>query len=179
VYGAAGIAAGLSTMLFVRPPDIVLADFGRLLAARAPDGGYFVTGTAEKLDRSFLASETAAPLKAWPTTGAAGVLDCADPGRCFYTARGRRVALVASEAGLPVVCGTVDAIVAQVPAGFQCRGEIAVADRIDNWRYGAIALWLGEDHVTLESANQSRGNRPWVPHPVSARQRARAAAAGR
>jgi hypothetical protein len=54
-----------------------------------------------------------------------------------------------------------------------------VADRIDNWRRGAIALWLAADGVTMESSNASRGDRPWVPHPVSARERARAAAAAR
>jgi competence protein ComEC len=184
-WGTAGIAAGLATMLFARPPDIVLADFGRLLAARGPDGDYFVADTAEELTRSFLASETGATLLPWPATGpatgpaagaAAGALDCRDPGRCFYAARGRRVALVTGAAGLPVLCGTVDAIVAQLPAGFACRRHIPVADRIDNWRYGAIALWLDGAGVTMESANASRGNRPWVPHPLSARERARLAA---
>ena len=38
VWGLAGIAAGFATMLLTRPPDIVLADLGRLLAARAADG---------------------------------------------------------------------------------------------------------------------------------------------
>lgn len=171
------IAAGLATMLLARPPDLILADFGRLLAARAADGGYFVAAGADRLDRSFLAGETAAPLREWPAPGAPGLIDCDSPSRCFYAAHGRRVALVANAAGLPVLCGTVDAIVAQVPAGFACRGHIPVADRIDNWRYGAIALWLDRRGVTLESANRSRGDRPWVPHPVSAKERARAKAA--
>lgn len=87
-----------------------------------------------------------------------------------------RVAVLTSAAGLPVVCGTVDAIVAQIPAGFSCRSRIPVVDRIDSWRQGSIALWLAQDHITVESANASRGDRPWVPHPVSARERARAAA---
>ena len=52
-----------------------------------------------------------------------------------------------------------------------------VVDRIDSWRHGAVALWLDPDGITVESANESRGDRPWVPHPVSARERARNAAA--
>ena len=52
------------------------------------------------------------------------------------------MALVTGEAGLPVACGTVDAIVAQVPAGFACRSLIPTVDRIDNWRQGAVVLWL-------------------------------------
>ncbi len=177
VWGTAGIAAGVATMLLTRPPDIILADFGRLLAARAPDGDYVVADTAEKLDRAFLADETGARLLQWPAAGtASGALACSDADRCFYTLHGRRVALVIGAAGLPVACDTVNAIVAQVPAGFACRSRIPVADRIDDWRYGAIGLWLAADGVSVESANASRGDRPWVPHPVSARERARIAA---
>ena len=39
------------------------------------------------------------------------------------------------------------------------------------WRRGAVALWLDEDRITIESANESRGDRPWVPHPRPARER--------
>ena len=78
------------------------------------------------------------------------------------------------EAGLPVVCDTVEAIVSQVAAGYQCRSKIPVVDRIDSWRQGATALWLDEGGIVIESANGSRGDRPWVPHPVSARERAKA-----
>jgi hypothetical protein len=165
----------MATMLVVRAPDIVLGDFGRYLAVRAPSGGYFVADSTEKLTRSFLASESGAAVLAWPADGTAGgALECPAEGRCTYAGRGRRVALVSGPAGLPVPCYTVDAIVAQVPAGFRCRSQIPVVDRIDSWRYGAIALWLDPDGITVESSNQTRGDRPWVPHPVSARERAAA-----
>ena len=175
-WGTAGIAAGMATMLLTSPPDLILADLGRFLAARAPDGNYRVAETGETLDRSFLVQETGANLLPWPAVASpAGALDCPAAGRCFYAAHGRRVALVTGEAGLPMACETLDAIVAQVPAGFQCRSQIPVLDRIDSWRQGAIALWLEPGGVTIESTNASRGDRPWVPHPVSARERARAA----
>src|SRR6266851_4466171 len=175
-WGSVGIAAGMATMLLTRPPDLILADFGRFLAARAPDGNYLVADTGEKLTRSFLVQETGASLLPWPAAASsAGALDCPAEGRCFYAAHARRVALVTGEAGLPVACNTVDAIVAQVPAGFQCRSQIPVVDRIDSWRQGAIALWLEPGGVRVESTNAGRGDRPWVPHPVSARERARAA----
>jgi len=177
-YGLAGIAAGLATMLLTRPPDIVLGDFGRLLAVRAPDGGYHVADGAETITRSFLTQETGAPLLPWPertpqpAAPLATPLDCTTEGRCIYTAAGHRIALLTGSAGLPIVCDTVDAIVGQVPAGFSCRSRIPVVDRIDSWRQGAIALWLDPGRITVETANGSRGNRPWVPHPVSARERA-------
>jgi hypothetical protein len=46
-----------------------------------------------------------------------------------------------------------------------------VVDRIDSWRRGSVALWLDKNGITVESANESRGDRPWVPHPRPARER--------
>jgi len=90
---------------------------------------------------------------------------------CRYTARGRTVAIVTGAAAFPVKCSGLDAIVSQVPAGFRCRSMMPVIDRIDSWRRGAVALWLDRDGVTVESANESRGDRPWVPHPRAAPRR--------
>jgi competence protein ComEC len=179
VWGTAAIAAGMATMLLTRPPDILLGDLGRLLAVRTAEGNYLVADSAEEITRSFLRQETGASLRSWPAAGAAAAdgLNCAADGRCTYEARGRRVALVTGESGASVECNTVDAIVAQVPAGFRCRPRIPVNDRIDSWRQGAIALWLDPGGIIVDSANQSRGDRPWVPHPVSAKERARAAEA--
>src|SRR5712692_5397362 len=86
-WGSVGIAAGMATMLLTRPPDLILADFGRFLAARMPDGNYLVADTAEKLTRSFLVQETGASLLPWPAAASsAGALDCPAEGRCFYAA---------------------------------------------------------------------------------------------
>src|SRR6266446_133993 len=65
-WGSLGIAAGMATMLLTRPPDLILADFGRFLAVRAPDGNYFIADASEKLTRSFLVQETGASLLPWP-----------------------------------------------------------------------------------------------------------------
>ncbi len=91
-------------------------------------------------------------------------LDCAGE-LCRYSARGQHVAIVTGTGALPLECGAWDAIVSQVPAGFRCRGVVPVIDRIDSWRAGAVALWLDAGGVAVESANGSRGDRPWVPHP--------------
>src|SRR5437762_5786498 len=56
--GTLGIAAGLATMLLTRPPDVILGDFGRFLAARTPEGDYRVVAGADKIHRSLLVSET-------------------------------------------------------------------------------------------------------------------------
>jgi hypothetical protein len=43
--------------------------------------------------------------------------------------------------------------------------SISNNNSIDSWRRGAVALWLDPDGIAVESANESRGDRPWVPHP--------------
>jgi competence protein ComEC len=166
-WGAAAIAAGFAAMALTRPPDIVIADGGRFVAARAPDGHYLAAaGWGERIERSFLAQETAEPVADWPSVGAgaAAGLDC-NGDLCRYSARGRTVAIVTGKKALPLDCSRFDAIVAQVPAGFGCRGRLPVIDRIDVWRLGATALWLGPGDIRVESANALRGARPWVPQP--------------
>jgi competence protein ComEC len=170
-WGLVAIAAGFASMTLTRAPDIVIADGGRFVAARAPDGHYFVSADkSAKIVRSLFAAETGEALTPWPTagSGAEGGFDCAGES-CRYTARGRTVALVTGAAALPLKCGGVDAIVSQVPAGFGCRSMMPVIDRIDSWRRGAVALWLHRDGITVESVNEGRGDRPWVPHPRPAR----------
>jgi len=177
-WGVVAIVAGFASMMLTRAPDVVIADSGRFVAARAADGHYFVSADkGEKMARSFLAEETGEALADWPETGigAEGGLDCAKAS-CLYTARGRTVAIITGEAALPLKCGGVDAIVSQVPAGFRCRSMMPVIDRIDSWRRGAVALWLDADGITVESTNETRGDRPWVPHPLSKREREAAAA---
>jgi competence protein ComEC len=156
-------------MMFTRPPDIVVADFARFLAVRSPGGPYrAIAGHGEQIEASFLAEETGLDIVAWPQTATDGPLACAGE-LCRYTDHGRSVAIVTGAAALPIECGGVDAIVSQVPAGFRCRSVVPVIDRIDSWRLGAVALWLDDNGVTIESANGARGDRPWVPHPRARR----------
>ena len=167
-WGLVGIAAGMATMFLTRPPDIVIADFGRFVAARAASGDYYVLGgNDERIAKSLFAEETGAELLPWPAAGGtADDLSCTADA-CRYTARGKSVAIVTDDKGLPTDCSAADAIVSQVPAGFACRKVVPVVDRIDNWRRGAVALWLDAGGITVVGANDSRGDRPWVPHPVS------------
>jgi competence protein ComEC len=174
-WGVVAIAAGAATMFLARPPDILIADGGRFLAARASDGHYFVSADrSDKIVRSFFATETGEMLEAWPAagSGAESGLDCGGE-LCRYSTRGRTVAIVTDATALPVRCRGLDAIVSQVPAGFHCRSMMPVIDRIDSWRRGAVALWLDRSGVTVESVNESRGDRPWVPHPRPIRERLR------
>jgi competence protein ComEC len=173
-WGVVAILAGLGSAALTRPPDIVIADTGRFVAVKAAGGRYLVSADrGEKIAVSSLAQEIGEAFAPWPEAGAAAAdgLDCT-AASCLYTAHGRRVAIVTGEAGLPLRCGGLDAIVSQVPAGFRCRSMMPVVDRIDSWRRGAVAFWLDSDGVIVESVNEDRGDRPWVPHPRSRREQA-------
>jgi competence protein ComEC len=69
-WGMVVIAAGLVGMGLTRPPDIVIADLGRFLAVRAPDGHYWaIADHGEQIEASFLAEETGLDVLGWPQTG--------------------------------------------------------------------------------------------------------------
>jgi competence protein ComEC len=174
-WGWVGIAAGMATMALTRPPDIVIADLGRFVAARAMSGDYYALGgNDERIAKSLFAEETGAELLPWPAAGAgSGDLSC-DADACRYAVRGKSVVIVTDDKGLPASCDAADAIVSQVPAGFACRKLIPVVDRIDNWRRGAVALWLSPGGIRVIGTNDSRGDRPWVPHPMTKAERAAA-----
>ncbi|MBV8777684.1 MAG: ComEC/Rec2 family competence protein, partial [Alphaproteobacteria bacterium] len=62
-WGWAGIALGMATLFVTRPPDIVIADFGRFLAARNADGNYYALGdNGERIVKSLFAEETGSAL---------------------------------------------------------------------------------------------------------------------
>jgi competence protein ComEC len=166
-WGIAAIAAGLASIATTQPPDIVIADLGRFLAVRATQAAYWVSAeSGGHLETSFLSEETGLDVLPWPHQDQAQTLACTGE-LCRYTARGRTVALITGFAALPTDCHGVDAIVSRVPAGFRCRALLPVIDRIDTWRLGAVALWLNQGGVVVESTNGERGDRPWVPHPHS------------
>jgi competence protein ComEC len=173
VWGVPAILLGLATMALTRPPDILLTEGGRFLAVRAPDGHYLVSaGYGETFARSVLSEETGESVREWPQDPipARDGLSCAGA-LCRYTAHGRRVLIATGAVPLPLDCRGADAIVARARAGLDCRSLVPVVDRIDVWRRGAVALWLGPGGVTIESANEIRGERPWVPLSYPRRRR--------
>ena len=168
--GVALVAAGLASLLVVRPPDILIDGRGSLLGIRTADGGLALSGW--RGDRFVQASwlrlagqEEAPPY--WPVAGTSpdGRLSC-DALGCVYRAGGWTVALVQSPEALVEDCRLADVVVATVPVGRSCRGPTAIVDRFDLWRDGAHALWLSGGVVRVESVNGNRGRRPWVVRPA-------------
>jgi competence protein ComEC len=164
-FGLVPIAAGFATLLFVRPPDILVDNAGKLFAVRAPDGRLALssrrTGFSADtwLRRSAQAEPERLPGRKDPI---ADWLRCDSLG-CVYRAGGHVVALVHDRAALDDDCTEATVVISAVPIRRgACRGPPLVVDRYRLWRDGPHAFWLGPDGVEVESVGESRGERPWT-----------------
>ncbi|MCG8510166.1 MAG: ComEC family competence protein [Rhodospirillales bacterium] len=165
--GLLPIALGFATLATVEPPDILVDDRGELLAVRLADGRMAFSGLRRgRFDREVWlrrAGQEEKPLL-WPEEGesAGGRLACDGLG-CIYRTDGPTVALVRGEGALLEDCHAADAVIAAVPVRRPCPSAGLVIDRFDLWRHGAHALWIERAGIRVESVNERRGSRPWVP----------------
>ena len=167
VLGLGAVVAGLATIAFVRPPDVLVNGTGRLMAVRTSSGGLAVSSSRRSkfevetwLRRAGLAR--AAP---WPREGLSkdGELGCNNLG-CIYRTGGRTVALVRHRAALDEDCARATVVISAIPVrGRRCRRAAVVIDRFDLWRRGAHALWLDPGGVRVRTVAEASGRRPWSP----------------
>jgi competence protein ComEC len=160
---------GLATILFTRPPDLLISEDGRFFAVVAPDGRLLLSKKrANKFvtDNWLRRSDTeVAETIAVDGNGAGGRLACDSLG-CIYRAFGRTVALVQQPMALLEDCGMADVVVSLEPVRVPCKPTTAVIDRFDLWRNGVHAIWIGDDgNIEIRSVRELRGERPWVVDP--------------
>lgn len=159
------IAAGLVIAAFSRPPDILVDEDAKLMAARAAGGGMMLSSRrAAKLHAdSWVRRAGGSAPEPWPNEGTSrdGRLSCDSLG-CLYRARGQIAALAQHEGALAEDCEAATVIVSLVPVRRTCRGPTIVIDRFDLWRYGAHAIWLDPGAVTVATVREWQGGRPWV-----------------
>ncbi len=165
--GAAAVALGLSGPALTRPPDILVAADGKLMAVRVPDGTLALSpGRGSRFTREmWLRRAGQSAPQPWPRQGASadGALRC-DGLACIYRAADRRVALVFDPRALAEDCRQADLVVSLVPVGWACRRRVTAIDRFDLWRHGAHAVWLDRHgEIRIESVADRRGIRPWAP----------------
>ena len=167
LLGAAAVALGLAGLAVTRPPDILAAADGKLMAVRVADGSLaFSRGRGGRFTRKmWLRRAGQSEPRRWPRQGtsADGALSC-DGLACIYRAADRRVALVFDPRALAEDCRAADLVVSLVPVGWACRRQVAAIDRFDLWRHGAHAVWLDRHGgIRIESVADRRGIRPWAP----------------
>jgi competence protein ComEC len=163
--GLAPIAAGALTLLFVRAPDLIVAEDSRLIAVRAADGSYLLSkARGEKFVEETWTRRAAAETGAvWPANGvsADGRLSCGALA-CLYRVAGQRVALVRDGAALAADCADADLVVSPLPAHGRCAAPLVI-DRNDTLRKGGHAVWLDPDGIRIETVSDWRGTRAWTP----------------
>lgn len=163
------IAAGLASGSLVTPPDLLIADDGRLVAIR--DGEDRLTVSTE-VGRRFdgevwLRRAAQEQARTWPEAGARGRLRC-DALGCLFRRYGRSVAIVRDPMALPDDCRSAQIIVIRGYLRLYCPSARYVIDRFELWRNGSHAVWIGDEGaLTVVNAREARGRRPWVLDPYA------------
>jgi competence protein ComEC len=163
LLGALPLLVGLLSPALVRPPDLLLSADGRLAAIHA-GGDMFVqqrdgfSGFTQDAWRQMWAAR----VRALPDRPEQGV-DCTERA-CRIRPRPdgpTAILLLGPATGEDCDAATLFSL---EPIYLRCPPPVPDAfDRIDLWRNGALAAWIGRDGVRVLSDRQVRGERPWVP----------------
>jgi competence protein ComEC len=165
--GVVGMALGLLSPATVDPPDLIVDEGGKLIAARAADGALMLRATPQRKREtaSWLRQDGHSAALPWPEPGHTSVdgrLACDEAG-CLYRANGRLVSILSDPEGIPRACRTSDVMISAEPARGRCRGKAKRIDRFDVWRHGTHAIWLSPERVLIRTVAEQRGDRPWSP----------------
>lgn len=148
-------------------PDLLMSEDGRVLGLRDERGVVHVASarTDRFVSDTWARRQGQEGVKRWTVSAEeqASGLGCST-GFCRWRKGPWRIALVSDERRLAEACGAADIVLATVDAQTRCRGPRVVIDRRDAWKEGAQALWLDDLGVRRETANATRGDRPWVPN---------------
>jgi competence protein ComEC len=165
--GAPVMAAGILSMLLVRPPDLLISGDGRSIALRAADGGFHI---ATPNARGYVADtwfkrDGAAGFTPWPERGvsADGRLAC-DALGCVYRRGAALIAVVRDPAVLAEDCAYAALIVAPALTRTGCS-RVPAIDRRALMSRGSHAAWLENGRLRLRDDRGTRGERPWVSYP--------------
>jgi competence protein ComEC len=148
-----------------RPPDVLVAADGRLIAARAGDDMLLqrLPGASALTRDSWLRLWAGATPLPWPTSGdhGGGAVQCR-PGACTVQRHPAEPKIVLLRGDPPrEACAAAVLVVSAEPVRGRCAAR--VIDRFAVWRHGAHAIWLGPEGVTVLHDRGWRGDRPWVP----------------
>jgi competence protein ComEC len=159
--GLSALPAAVLLAVLHRPPDLLIAADGAVIAMRDSAGALRLSDAR----KGGIAAETWLERNgqevrlAWPDLEEGG--GCDREG-CRAELRGRRIAYVLTLAAAAEECGHADLVIsARFLRRGRCRGSLLV-DRGALWRAGAHALWFTEEGIWVETVRAFRGERPWV-----------------
>ncbi|CAA7620653.1 Predicted membrane metal-binding protein [Candidatus Terasakiella magnetica] len=167
LWGLLPMAAGLASMAFATPPDLLVDGRGDGMALRTGEGQLLLNGKGGRILKDTW-SRRAGPQapERWPKKSSSrdGRLRCDDVG-CVWRMDNRVVALVKTEDAPEKACAGADVVISSVPLRGACRGARVVIDRFDLWRRGPHILWFEGTTTRIESVAAWQGDRPWAWHP--------------
>lgn len=148
------------TFLINRSPDILISESGNLYALKTEAGEtYYSSLRADRFEaerwRLVLGTDRA---EEQPSG-----LSC-DHFGCVLRRTGELIAFPQTREGVEMDCRRADIIVSRVPAPEKCARARLIIDKFDLWRRGSHSVFISsEGTVEVKTANDLRGNRPWVP----------------
>ncbi len=156
--GLLAMAFGVALAMMGNPPDFLIDGRGKAMAARLPDGRVLV---AAPYRRENIVLSTW--LRRWGADKSVRddrIMRCDQLG-CTLEHEGSSVGFVRDARALEDDCRIADLVLSAVPVRFHCPSAEMVIDRFDLWRRGAIAVRWRDGVISVEGANDDRGNRPW------------------
>ncbi|MSO68896.1 MAG: ComEC family competence protein [Alphaproteobacteria bacterium] len=158
LLGVLPMIAALVVIALARPPDLLIDGAAKLFAARAPDGGLWLSSERQGrfLGEAWL--RQAGQSEAGPWLIARDDQPC-DGEACAFSIAGRSVSVVSGRGALAEECRRADVLIALIPLHAACRGPAIKIDRFDLWREGTHALWLDDDEIRVRTVREARGER--------------------
>lgn len=160
--GAVLMAASVIVILCNRPPDILVAASGKLIAVRQEDGRLALSSlSGEKFSAENwmrLSGHEGEKAQRWPKEGAMNGLRCDEFG-CRLQKDGHKVAFSFEEPGQAADCAWAETIVATIPIYAEPCAARRKIDYRDLKRDGAAAIWVDGGIKTVRDV---RGDRPWA-----------------
>jgi len=174
MLGLIGIAAGLASPMFDRPPDLLVSADASLIGLRTSTGVFLERHRGEQAFTrdAWLARwgvTSAVPLPAMGIEGA-GSVRCVKGVCLFHPHLDGSLAVLVRGAPKLNGCNVAALVVSAEPARGVCsHPSPPVVDRFTVWRDGPVAVWLNPDGPVVLTDRQERGDRPWVPPKPVAR----------
>jgi competence protein ComEC len=159
--GTAVLPVAALLVLLDRPPDLLIAADGSVVAVRDMDGRLRLSDARKggiAVD-TWLERNAQTERLSWSDLGEEG--GCDSEG-CHAQVAGRSTGLALTPAAAAEDCGRVDLVVTtRFLSLARCPGSVLI-DRGALWRAGAHALWITNTGVRVETVRGYRGERPWV-----------------
>lgn len=165
--GVALVLAGLALAPLGSRPDILIERSGANVAVRNADGllvpaaprrARFAVENWLQDDGDMASMGEAAKRPGWR---------CSDGNACSMELKGYRVAYLREGADAARACRGVDIVIAGFPLRGACRHVPVRIDRFDVWRHGAHAVYIRDGAISVTTAAEKRGGRPWASPPVA------------